>query len=56
MIGGEPSAYGKINLTFEPVINNATVFGIDVLDEFNQGIRAQRPPRPAASPSGRPGH
>lgn len=29
----EPSAYGKINLTFEPVINNATVSGIEVLDE-----------------------
>jgi hypothetical protein len=28
-----PSAYGKINLTFEPVINNATVSGIEVLDE-----------------------
>lgn len=29
----EPSAYGKINLTFEPVINNATVSGIEILDE-----------------------
>jgi hypothetical protein len=28
-----PSAYGKINLTFEPVLNNATVSGIEVLDE-----------------------
>jgi len=29
----QPSAYGKINLMFEPVINNATVSGIEVLDE-----------------------
>jgi len=29
----EPSAQGKINLMFEPVINNATVSGIEVLDE-----------------------
>jgi hypothetical protein len=29
----KPSAQGKINLTFEPVINNATVSGIEVLDE-----------------------
>ena len=29
----EPSAQGKINLTFEPVVNNATVSGIEVLDE-----------------------
>jgi hypothetical protein len=29
----QPSAFGKINLTFEPVINNATVSGIEVLDE-----------------------
>jgi hypothetical protein len=28
----EPSAQGKINLMFEPVINNATVSGIEVLD------------------------
>ena len=28
-----PSAQGKINLTFEPVINNATVSGIEVIDE-----------------------
>lgn len=28
-----PSAQGKINLTFEPVINNATVSGIEILDE-----------------------
>jgi hypothetical protein len=28
-----PSAYGKINLMFEPVINNATVSGIEVIDE-----------------------
>jgi hypothetical protein len=31
----QPSAYGKINLTFEPVINNATVSGIEILDESN---------------------
>jgi hypothetical protein len=28
-----PSAQGKINLTFEPVNNNATVSGIEVIDE-----------------------
>lgn len=28
-----PSAFGKINLTFEPVVNNATVSGIEVIDE-----------------------
>jgi hypothetical protein len=28
-----PSAQGKINLDFEPVINNATVSGIEILDE-----------------------
>lgn len=29
----KPTAQGKINLTFEPVENNATVSGIEVLDE-----------------------
>jgi hypothetical protein len=29
----EPSAQGKINLDFEPVLNNATVSGIEILDE-----------------------
>jgi hypothetical protein len=29
----EPSAQGKINLMFEPVINNATVSAIEILDE-----------------------
>jgi hypothetical protein len=29
----KPSAQGKINLTFEPVTNNATVSAIEVLDE-----------------------
>jgi hypothetical protein len=29
----QPSAYGKINLTFEPVVNNATLSGIEVIDE-----------------------
>jgi hypothetical protein len=29
----KPSAQGKLNLTFEPVANNATVSGIEVLDE-----------------------
>jgi hypothetical protein len=29
----EPSAQGKINLDFEPVVNNATLSGIEVLDE-----------------------
>jgi len=28
-----PSPQGKINLTFEPIVNNATVSGIEVLDE-----------------------
>lgn len=28
-----PSPQGKINLTFEPVVNNATVSGIEILDE-----------------------
>jgi hypothetical protein len=28
-----PSAQGKINLTFEPVANNATISGIEILDE-----------------------
>jgi hypothetical protein len=28
-----PSAQGKINLVFEPVVNNATVSGIEVLEE-----------------------
>jgi hypothetical protein len=28
-----PSAQGKINLTFEPVMNNATVSGIEVVEE-----------------------
>jgi hypothetical protein len=29
----EPSAQGKINLMFEPVVNNATVSGIEILEE-----------------------
>jgi hypothetical protein len=29
----KPSALGKINLTFEPVVNNATVSAIEILDE-----------------------
>ena len=29
----QPSALGKINLMFEPVVNNATVSGIEILDE-----------------------
>jgi hypothetical protein len=29
----EPSPQGKINLTFEPVANNATISGIEILDE-----------------------
>lgn len=29
----EPSSYGKINLMFEPRMNNATVSGIEVIDE-----------------------
>jgi len=31
-----PSAQGKINLTFEPVANNATVSAIEVLDESGE--------------------
>jgi hypothetical protein len=31
----EPSIFGKINLTFEPVVNNATVSGIEIIDETN---------------------
>jgi hypothetical protein len=29
----KPTAQGKLNLTFEPVVNNATISGIEVLDE-----------------------
>jgi hypothetical protein len=29
----KPSAQGKLNLAFEPILNNATVSGIEVLDE-----------------------
>jgi hypothetical protein len=29
----KPSAQGKLNLTFEPITNNATISGIEVLDE-----------------------
>ena len=29
----KPSAQGKLNITFEPIVNNATVSGIEVLDE-----------------------
>jgi hypothetical protein len=29
----KPSAQGKLNFTFEPILNNATVSGIEVLDE-----------------------
>ena len=29
----KPSAQGKLNLTFEPIVNNATVSGIELLDE-----------------------
>jgi hypothetical protein len=29
----QSSALGKINLMFEPVVNNATVSGIEILDE-----------------------
>ena len=29
----KPSPQGKLNLTFEPILNNATVSGIEVLDE-----------------------
>ena len=29
----KPTAQGKLNLTFEPVRNNATISAIEVLDE-----------------------
>ena len=29
----KPTAMGKLNLTFEPIVNNATISGIEVLDE-----------------------
>jgi len=29
----KPSPQGKLNLTFEPIVNNATISGIEVLDE-----------------------
>jgi hypothetical protein len=29
----QPSIFGKINLMFEPVVNNASVSGIEVIDE-----------------------
>jgi hypothetical protein len=29
----KPSAQGKLNLTFEPIVNNATISGIEVIDE-----------------------
>ncbi len=29
----KPTAQGKLNITFEPIWNNATVSGIEVLDE-----------------------
>ena len=29
----KPTAQGKLNLIFEPIDNNATVSGIEVLDE-----------------------
>lgn len=31
--GIKPSVFGKINLTFEPAVNNATVSAIEILDE-----------------------
>jgi hypothetical protein len=31
----KPTAQGKLNLTFEPVANNATISGIEVIDESN---------------------
>jgi hypothetical protein len=29
----KPTAMGKLDLTFEPIVNNATISGIEVLDE-----------------------
>ncbi len=29
----KPTAQGKLNLTFEPIVNNATVSSIEVIDE-----------------------
>jgi hypothetical protein len=31
----KPTAQGKLNLTFEPVVNYATISGIEVFDESN---------------------
>jgi hypothetical protein len=31
----KPSPQGKLNVTFEPIVNNATISGIEVLDESN---------------------
>lgn len=31
----KPTAQGKLNMTFEPIQNNATISGIEVLDESN---------------------
>jgi len=30
----QPTAQGKLNITFEPIVNNATVSGIEVVDEL----------------------
>ncbi len=32
----KPTAQGKLNLTFEPVVNNATVSAIEVIDESHE--------------------
>lgn len=29
----KPIAQGKLNLTFEPIVNNATISGVEVMDE-----------------------
>lgn len=34
----KPSPQGKLNLTFEPIKNNATISGIEVLDESNSAF------------------
>ncbi len=37
----KPSAQGKLNLTFEPVVNNATISGIEVLRQISVGVAAR---------------
>jgi hypothetical protein len=36
----KPTVQGKLNITFEPTVNNATVSGVEVLDESLEGFRS----------------